>query len=122
MNADFVRLLGRMPSLEQQVGAMVRYHRERADLTQGALAERVELQVGSVSRIERGENAPSFETLDKLASALDVEVRDFFGAGDFSVKEGRSDPLVSIVLRISQLSAEDAAWADQLLELALKGR
>lgn len=111
-----------MPSLEQQVGALVRHHRERADLTQNALAELVDLQVGAISRIERGETAPSFETLSKLAVALKTDVREFFGIGEFGAREGRSDPLANILVRMSRLNDEDAQWAEQLLDLALKRR
>jgi transcriptional regulator with XRE-family HTH domain len=61
------------------------------------LAEIVEMQVGSLSRIERGKSAPSFATLSKLALALGVEVRDFFEIGDFAARDGRNDPLAEIV-------------------------
>lgn len=108
-----------MSSLEEQVGALVRHHRERANLTQGELAELIDRQVGSVSRIERGESAPSFETLSKMAEVLKVDVRDFFGIGAFAAKDGRDDPLVSVIDRLSHLSDDDVDWADQLLALAL---
>jgi transcriptional regulator with XRE-family HTH domain len=68
-----------MAVLEVQVGRLIRHHRRQAGLTQPQLAEIVEMQVGSLSRIERGKAAPSFSTLSKLAEALGVEVRDFFG-------------------------------------------
>lgn len=55
-----------------------------------------------MSRIERGKAAPSFSTLSKLAEALGVEVRDFFGVGDFAAGEGREDPLSEIVLLVAK--------------------
>jgi transcriptional regulator with XRE-family HTH domain len=108
-----------MPSLEQQVGALVRHHRERADLTQSALAELVDLQVGSISRIERGENAPSFDTLSKLAEVLKVDVRDFFGLGPFAAKDGREDPLVRLIERVSPLDVAKLDWIDSVVTAVL---
>jgi transcriptional regulator with XRE-family HTH domain len=43
-------------------------------LTQEDLARETELTVGTVSRIERGENNPTLGTLEKIATALDVTV------------------------------------------------
>jgi transcriptional regulator with XRE-family HTH domain len=108
-----------MPSLEQQVGALVRHHRERAGLTQSALAELIDLQVGSVSRIERGESAPSFATLGKLAEVLKVDARDFFGLGPFAAKDGREDPLVRLIERVSPMDVEQLDWIDGVVAAVL---
>ncbi|MGH1557438.1 helix-turn-helix domain-containing protein [Caulobacter segnis] len=54
-----------------------------------------------LSRIERGAAAPSFATLSKLALALRVEVRDFFEAGDYPVREGREDALSEILCLVA---------------------
>ncbi len=40
--------------------------------------------VDSVSQLERGVNLPSFETLDRLSSALGVPVKEFFDHADDS--------------------------------------
>ena len=42
------------------------------------LAEEIETSAHFVSLIERGVNAPSFETLETLAAALKVEIKDLF--------------------------------------------
>lgn len=89
-----------MATLEVQVGALIRYHRRAAGLKQARLAEIIEMQIGSLSRIERGKSAPSFATLTKIAQALGVEVRDFFEVGNFAAREGRDDPLAEIVILV----------------------
>jgi transcriptional regulator with XRE-family HTH domain len=49
----------------------LRKERKRARLTQTALAKLAKVPQGSISKLERGELlAPSFETLDRLARAL----------------------------------------------------
>jgi len=47
-------------------------------LTQELLAEKTGLSVDFIGMIERGERAPSFETLEILAKALKVVVADLF--------------------------------------------
>ena len=46
--------------------------------TQEQLAEAAEISVDFLSSMERGVNAPSFETLEKLSQALDVPVKELF--------------------------------------------
>lgn len=49
----------------------LRKERKAARLTQAELAKRAKVPQGSISKMERGELfAPTFETLDRLAKAL----------------------------------------------------
>ncbi len=98
---------------------MVRHHRERTGLTQGDVAEKINKALETVSSIERGKTAPSFDTLADLAEALGVPVRDFFGAGAYAAKAGRNDPLVRLIDRVSGLSDDDMEWLDRLVTIAL---
>ena len=108
-----------MATLEEQVGALVRHHRKRSGLTQSQLAEQVDLTSLTVGRIERGDAAPSFETLNRLADVLGVDVRDFFGLGPFAAKDGREDPLVRLIERVSPLDETKLEWIDGLVAAAL---
>ena len=47
-------------------------------MTQERFAETLDLSVDFLSLIERGRNAPSFETLDKIAKRLRMSVSDLF--------------------------------------------
>jgi transcriptional regulator with XRE-family HTH domain len=47
-------------------------------LTQENLAKMLGLSTSFVSNLERGVNAPSFETLEGIAKALEVSVKDLF--------------------------------------------
>jgi ribosome-binding protein aMBF1 (putative translation factor) len=49
--------------------------RERHGLTQSELAERCGIDQGDVSRIERGSTSPTARTLQRIAEALDSDVR-----------------------------------------------
>lgn len=50
------------------------------NLTQEKLAFAAGISVDFLSLIERGINSPSFDTIEKISSALKVEVKDLFDA------------------------------------------
>jgi len=47
-------------------------------MTQEQFAEMLEISVDFLSLMERGRNAPSFETLDRMAKRLRMSVADLF--------------------------------------------
>lgn len=53
-------------------------NREEADISQRELARRINMSGQMISKIERGETTPSLDTLNKIASALDVPVSSLF--------------------------------------------
>lgn len=71
-----------MATLKEKFGKRVRHLRRQRDLTQEELAEAAQISIDFLSLIERGQNAPSFETLDKLAKALCVPVKELFDFED----------------------------------------
>jgi DNA-binding XRE family transcriptional regulator len=52
--------------------------RRQKDFTQEQLAEAAEISVEFLSNIERGINAPSFETIEKLSKVLGIPAKIFF--------------------------------------------
>ncbi len=109
-----------MSELRVQVGNLVRHHREFAELSQANLAEEINKSVQLVGRIERGETAPSFETLEALSSALETPVRNFFGIGSYEAgTKTKDDPLEKIISRTVGMSHADLVWLDSLIENAL---
>ncbi|PIB92604.1 helix-turn-helix domain-containing protein [Caulobacter sp. FWC2] len=109
-----------MAKVEEQLGAVVKHHRKRLGLTQSQLAERIDRQPGTVQSLEAGSNAPTFETLVRLAAVFDMPLRDLFGVGEFAIKDGREDPLVGIVQRLSGLTTEELEWIDEVLAITLR--
>jgi ribosome-binding protein aMBF1 (putative translation factor) len=70
--------------LEELFGRRLRQLRKRKGWTQEKLAEKSEMSIDQIGHLERG-NATTFDTLKKLAPALDIEVKDLF---DFSELSG----------------------------------
>ena len=60
----------------------LRDHRERAGLTQAALAERVGVSRKTVNTVENGVFVPSTELALRLARTLDTRVEDLFALPD----------------------------------------
>lgn len=99
---------------------MVRTHRRGRDLTQAVLAEKADVSVEMISRIEQGTAAPSFETLEKISKALDTPVHEFFISGSYAANSKRSGPLQRIVSRISHLDTEELKAVEDFIAAALR--
>ncbi len=67
-----------MINLNRQLGERIKKIRKTVRLTQERLAEKTNLSVEYISRLERGVAQPSFKTLAVIAEALDVTIKDFF--------------------------------------------
>jgi transcriptional regulator with XRE-family HTH domain len=58
------------------LGQAIRTLRIKAKFSQEALAEKADLSTVFISRVERGKESPSVDSLTKIAGALKVRVRD----------------------------------------------
>lgn len=67
------------PKRPQFDGTRLREMRERADMTQAALAQAAGVHVVNLSQYERGKVVPSFEVACRLADALGVDVGELRG-------------------------------------------
>jgi transcriptional regulator with XRE-family HTH domain len=67
-----------MASLRKEFGNRLLAIRRERKLTQEQFAEHVGISVDFLSLIERGINAPSFETIEQMAKSLRVPVKALF--------------------------------------------
>ena len=65
-------------TLRKRFGERLRQIRLKRRMSQERFAETLDISVDFLSLIERGRNAPSFETLDKMAKRLRVPVANLF--------------------------------------------
>ena len=56
-----------------QLGKNIKKARLKTDLTQAEVAEKAEIHVNYFARIERGEENPSIDIVEKIAKALKVK-------------------------------------------------
>lgn len=78
-----------MSELRIKFARRLRTLRVEREMTQEDLAKAAGLSTVFVSNMERGINAPSFESLEDLAKALDVSVKDLFDFDDVGASEGK---------------------------------
>ena len=71
-----------MPTLRKRFGQRILAIRRQRGMTQERFAELLDISVDFLSLIERGINAPSFETLERMAKRLRMEPRDLFDFSD----------------------------------------
>jgi transcriptional regulator with XRE-family HTH domain len=67
-----------MKTTKQLLGARIKELRKMRAMSQEKLADIVDLDPKYVSFIECGRNAPSLETMESIARALEVEIKDLF--------------------------------------------
>jgi len=68
-------------TLRKKFGKRLRQIRLGRRMTQEQFAETLDISVDFLSLIERGRNAPSFETLDRIAKRLKMPVAALFDFG-----------------------------------------
>ena len=67
-----------MATLRKKFGQRLRTIRAQRRMTQEQLAEILEISVDFLSLMQRGRNAPSFETLERMAKRLRMSVAELF--------------------------------------------
>ena len=110
-----------MADLRKRFGRLVAAHRKQRGMTQDTLAQKAELSVDMISRIEGGQTGASFPTIERLAAALGLDPAEMFTTevvGSF----GRSAAKQELFARLGAMNDREIGWIDQLLDAALKPR
>lgn len=99
-------------------GSNIKQYRKSLKITQEEFAEKVDLSVDMISRVERGVTGPSFNTIDKMADILEVPVIALFSSGTLTLPQGeRGDLLQRINLSLSKMNEEELAKAVDMLRI-----
>ncbi|HFI0216400.1 TPA: helix-turn-helix domain-containing protein [Streptococcus suis] len=69
-------------TLKQYIGTRVRQIRKEKNLSQQQLSEKAEVGIDYISNLETKGSNIKVDTLEKIISALEVEVSDFFQVVD----------------------------------------
>ncbi len=90
---------------KELLGKRIKDLRNRAGLTQDALAERVQINSKYLSAIERGQENPTLDVVLRLAEALNVEPREVFSVEYESLEKKAIQKKIDRL--ISQVQDED---------------
>lgn len=80
-------------NLKNQLGKRIQDLRKAQNFTQERLAEKVNIDITSLSKIETGRNYPQPETLEKIANALGIEISQLFVFSENLSKSGYIDAI-----------------------------
>lgn len=106
-----------------RVSLRIKTIRKRRRLTQDQLAEKIGRTGDAVSQLERGLSLPSFETLERLAQALDVPIRDFFDSDRTEGGSAQRQKLLAEVIDLAgRMTEKDLQVAVQVLEAVTSGK
>lgn len=108
-----------MDDLRARFGGLVKAHRVRLKLTQGALAARADISTDMVSKIEGGNSGARFGVIMQLAKALGVDPAELF-TPDLPAGQLQRSTLTEITSRLSSLSDGELRWLRGILEAALR--
>lgn len=97
--------------IRHRLGQQLRRLRRERKLTQEDLAERSNLSVDTVRRVERGAFSPSLDTVAKLAVGLAVSLRTLIG----KVDGGRSPHAAELCDFLSTRSRRELRIANRVL-------
>lgn len=90
-----------MASGNKLFGKRIKELREKNNLTQEKLAEILELDYQTISRIETGYYFTSYDNLEKFATAFNVEIRDLFSTKHLEDKIDIEKEIISLIKKAS---------------------
>lgn len=93
-----------MNNLKTKLGQRIKYLRKKLNITQETLAELINMDITSLSKIETGRNYPQPETVEKIANALNVDIAQLFSFQDLKTKE---DYLSAINKNLSHIANDE---------------
>jgi transcriptional regulator with XRE-family HTH domain len=94
---------GFMRTTKELLGARIKELRKARRLSQDQLSEKVNIDPKHLSRIEVGKSYPSLATLEKIAKALNVEIKDLFEY----MHEVKGKELTENIIRLLKESDEE---------------
>lgn len=110
-----------MGELKQRFGFLVAAHRKRHGWTQHRLAGEAGLSDDMVARIEIGGTGVSFGTIEKLASALQIDPAELF-TSNLPSGSFQHTAAGDLSARLSALKPEDLRWLSGVIEAVLAPR
>lgn len=105
-------------SLRRKFGENIRELRRSKALSQETLAERCELSVDAIRRIEWGTMSPSLDTLSKLAAGLDISLRTLFE----TFERERRDDVAELCDFLATRSRREVLLAARLVRALFENR
>ena len=86
-----------MAILSKLLGQRIKDLRKRNKLTQAALAEIIGMETTNLCKLENGGQLPKEENIEKIARALQVNIKDLFDFGYMKSLNTLKEELIEII-------------------------
>lgn len=86
-----------MKSKRELLGARIKELRKKAQISQEELSEKIGINSKNLSRIEAGRGFPTLDTLENIATVLNVEMKEFFEFQHLNSVDSVADAINSII-------------------------
>ena len=96
-----------MKSLKEKFGQRLQELRKSLGLTQETVAEKIDMDIPNLSNIENGKRFMTPENIEKIAKALNVEVKDLF---DYEHHQSKEKLIVKILEFLKSASPEEVEF------------
>lgn len=84
-----------MTKLSTKLGQRIKEIRERQNIKQIELAETIEMEPSNLSKLENGNQLPNEKNLEKIAKALNVDIKELFDFGHIKTSEELLEVIIS---------------------------
>lgn len=91
-----------MSSLKKNFGKRVKEIRKSHNLTQEMLASKLNVDPPNISKIECGKNFVTPQTMENIAKALNVELKEFFDFGHIKTRQ----ELINAIIDFLEISSD----------------
>ena len=96
-----------MATIAEELGQRIAIQRRAFGLTQARLAEKIDVQPETISRIETGKRTASLDLVARIADALDLELHELFRAHEKDNPRSRAiEKLLWFAQRLSPAEIE----------------
>jgi transcriptional regulator with XRE-family HTH domain len=106
-----------MKKTQELLGARIKELRKAKKLSQEELAELIGIEPRHMSRLEVGKSYPSLDRLERIAKALDADLKDFF---DFTHLEARPVNIEQINGLMNEMSDEDLKKVARIIKVFVR--
>lgn len=103
----------RMGTMAKLLGARIRQLRRQRAWSQENLAYKAGMNTSYLGQVERGEKSPTVDSLEKISSALDVDLEELFAFGSVSEESNAFAVIDKIILELKGRTAyeQEAVYA-----------
>ncbi len=106
-----------MSTIEKRLGAKISEIRLSQKLTQAELAEKINVSVETVSRLERGVSVPSLKTIENIAVSLNTTLTVFFDfEGQPPISKKHERELSKLMVFLRTLQTDELSLAHELIK------